>query len=93
VSRNILFNFSEVILQPAPAITFRTLGGLLDFSIFLGPSPQNVIQQYTEVIGRPHMPPYWGLGFHLCRYAFKIIVWAYECISFVPKYKECVQII
>jgi len=63
-------NVMEVILQPAPAITFRTLGGLLDFSIFLGPSPQNVIQQYTEVIGRPHMPPYWGLGFHLCRFGY-----------------------
>jgi hypothetical protein len=63
-----------VILQPAPAITFRTVGGLLDFFIFLGPSPQNIIQQYTEVIGRPYMPPYWGLGFHLCRYAFRIVL-------------------
>ncbi|XP_069701371.1 lysosomal alpha-glucosidase-like [Periplaneta americana] len=64
-------NAMEVILQPAPAVTFRTLGGLLDFFIFLGPSPQNVIQQYTEVIGRPYMPPYWGLGFHLCRFGYK----------------------
>jgi alpha-glucosidase (family GH31 glycosyl hydrolase) len=62
---------AEVILQPAPAVTFRTLGGLLDFFIFLGPSPQKVIQQYTEVVGKPHMPPYWGLGFHLCRYVFR----------------------
>lgn len=68
---------AEVILQPAPAVTFRTVGGLLDFFIFLGPSPQNVIQQYTEVIGRPHMPPYWGLGFHLCRYAFRVVSLAY----------------
>lgn len=72
------FNVVEVILQPAPAITFRTVGGLLDFFIFLGPSPQNVIQQYTEVIGRPYMPPYWGLGFHLCRFAFKNICPTYE---------------
>lgn len=45
----------EVALQPAPGLTWRTIGGVLDFYIFLGPDPNMVIQQYQQVIGKcPH---------------------------------------
>lgn len=60
----------DVDLQPLPALTFRTVGGILDFYVFTGPAADDVIQQYSDVIGRPYMPPYWGLGFHLCRWGY-----------------------
>uniref|UniRef100_A0A4W4EG98 Lysosomal alpha-glucosidase n=1 Tax=Electrophorus electricus TaxID=8005 RepID=A0A4W4EG98_ELEEL len=63
-------NAMEVSLQPAPALTWVTIGGILDFYIFLGPDPQSVVQQYHQVIGYPMMPPYWSLGFHLCRWGY-----------------------
>ncbi|KAL3875852.1 hypothetical protein ACJMK2_033763 [Sinanodonta woodiana] len=64
-------NAMDVILQPTPAITWRTIGGILDFYMFLGPSPAHVVSQYIEVIGQPFLPPYWSLGFHICRFGYK----------------------
>uniref|UniRef100_A0A7N6FCY3 Lysosomal alpha-glucosidase n=1 Tax=Anabas testudineus TaxID=64144 RepID=A0A7N6FCY3_ANATE len=63
-------NAIEVMLQPTPALTWVSTGGILDLYIFLGPDAQSVIRQYLQVIGYPMMPPYWSLGFHLCRWGY-----------------------
>ncbi|KAK9446292.1 uncharacterized protein VB005_00137 [Metarhizium brunneum] len=52
-------------------LEYNTLGGVLDFWFFAGKTPTAVVQQYTEIAGRPAMPPYWGLGFHQCRYGYQ----------------------
>ncbi|RXG67346.1 Maltase-glucoamylase, intestinal, partial [Armadillidium vulgare] len=57
-------------IQQTPAVTIRTIGGILDFHLFLGPNPDDVTVQYTEFIGRPFLPPYWSLGFQLSRYGY-----------------------
>ncbi|XP_037691918.1 maltase-glucoamylase, intestinal isoform X2 [Choloepus didactylus] len=63
-------NAMDVVLQPAPAVTYRTIGGILDFYVFLGNTPEQVVQEYLELIGRPVLPSYWALGFHLSRYDY-----------------------
>ncbi|KAM9215962.1 maltase-glucoamylase [Dugong dugon] len=64
-------NAMDVVLQPAPAVTYRVIGGILDFYVFLGNTPEQVVQEYLELIGRPVLPPYWALGFHLSRYDYE----------------------
>ncbi|XP_073692479.1 sucrase-isomaltase, intestinal-like [Garra rufa] len=63
-------NAMDVTFMPTPALTFRTIGGILDFYMVMGPTPEEVVQQYTEIIGRPVLPAYWSLGFQLCRYGY-----------------------
>lgn len=66
-------NAMEVVFSPRPSLTYRTVGGILDFYVFMGSSPENVIQEYTGVIGRPYLPPYWALGFQLSRYGYNTL--------------------
>lgn len=42
-------NAMEYELIPSPGLVYRTTGGVLDFFFFLGPEPENVVQQFTEV--------------------------------------------
>ncbi len=41
----------DIDLQPLPALTYTTIGGIIDLYIFTGPTVQNVIEQYWAVIG------------------------------------------
>lgn len=63
-------NAQEWEMHPSPGIVYRTTGGVLDMFMFLGPTPEETAKQYTGLVGRHPLPPYWALGFHLSRYGY-----------------------
>ncbi|KAF7892407.1 uncharacterized protein EAF01_010487 [Botrytis porri] len=52
-------------------LEYNALGGVLDFYFLAGPDPIVLSQQYSELVGLPAMMPYWGFGFHNCRYGYQ----------------------
>lgn len=53
-------------------VTYKTIGGVLDFRIFLGEkNPEAAIQKFQIYEGRSQVPPFWSLGFHQCRWGYK----------------------
>ncbi|RHZ75901.1 hypothetical protein Glove_208g170 [Diversispora epigaea] len=65
-------NGMDVSIVPGnPAkLNWKVIGGIFDFYFFLGPTPSDVVAQYTKAVGRPALPPYWALGYHQCRWGY-----------------------
>ncbi|EMF07989.1 glycoside hydrolase family 31 protein [Sphaerulina musiva SO2202] len=62
-------------------LEYNTLGGVLDFYFLAGPSPVEVAQQYSEVSQKSALQPYWGLGFHQCKYGYRDVYWVAEVVA------------
>ncbi|GMS84497.1 hypothetical protein PENTCL1PPCAC_6672, partial [Pristionchus entomophagus] len=80
-------NAQEVRTIPVPGYVYRTIGGILDIYFFPGPSPAEVIRQYTAFIGRPMLPAYWALGYQLCRYGYKSLQDMKDRVASVRSYQ------
>lgn len=62
----------EIELSSDNTTTWRVLGnGILDFFVNIGPSPLQAVSQYVSLVGRPPLPTYSALGFHISRWGFK----------------------
>ena len=58
-------NISEFNLE------HKTIGGIIDYYIIVGDSPEEVIKNIHFLLGIPTLPPFWSLGNHQSRYGYK----------------------
>jgi alpha-glucosidase len=52
-------------------LEYNMLGGVVDLHFMAGPSPVEVTQQYSEIVGKSTLMPYWSFGLHQCRYGYR----------------------
>jgi alpha-glucosidase len=64
------FLFGEPGRAEAGTATVRFAGGVLRRYLVAGPVPQ-LLDRYSELTGRPALPPRWALGYHQSRWGYK----------------------
>ena len=52
------------------AYSFGSVAGPVDYYVFYGPSPKQVVETYAWLTGTPPLPPLWAFGFQQSRYSY-----------------------
>jgi alpha-glucosidase len=50
--------------------SFGAEGGELNYYFIAGPEPKKIVQQFTALVGRTPLPPFWSLGYQQSRYSY-----------------------
>lgn len=62
-------------------LEYNTIGGIIDLYFLAGPTPKEVSVQYSEIAGKAVMQPYWGFGFHQCKYGYRDVYMVAEVVA------------
>jgi alpha 1,3-glucosidase len=49
---------------------WMTESGILDLFVFLGPTPDDIFQQYSALTGRTPLPQLFAIAYHQCRWNY-----------------------
>jgi len=61
------FDFGK---EAPDAYSFGAVGGPIDYYVFYGPAPKQVVETYAWLTGTPPLPPLWSLGYQQSRYSY-----------------------
>lgn len=61
------FDFGK---ESRDSYSFGAENGPVDYYVFYGPSPKQVVEAYAWLTGKPPLPPLWTLGYQQSRYSY-----------------------
>ncbi len=50
--------------------SFWAQGGEMNYYFFYGPDMEQVVKKYTDLTGKPELPPLWALGYHQSKWSY-----------------------
>jgi alpha-glucosidase len=63
-------NSYQGFVQIEETLSVRFDAGMLRYYLFFG-EPETLLRHYTDLTGKPPMPPRWALGFHQSRWGYR----------------------
>jgi len=67
---NTFKSFFDFCHERRNVTSFWAHGGEMNYYFFYGPNMQDVITRYTDLTGKPELPPLWALGYHQCKWSY-----------------------
>ena len=61
------FDFGK---ESADSYSFGAVAGPVDYYLFYGPTPKQVVETYAWLTGTPPLPPLWAFGYQQSRYSY-----------------------
>jgi alpha-glucosidase len=67
---NTFRTFFDFCQERRNVTSFWSEGGEMNYYFVYGPLMQDVVTTYTDLTGKPELPPLWVLGYHQCKWSY-----------------------
>lgn len=67
---NTFRTFFDFCQERRNVTSFWAEGGEMNYYFIYGPQMQEVVTTYTDLTGKPELPPLWTLGYHQCKWSY-----------------------